>query len=265
MQVRQVTRTDLRDAFRNTRDVIHFERWIGLPFEDDLQRAILGHPELIRFLNHYYLWFHFPVAVALFVWLYWRHNEHYLYTRRLMAVVTFVALALHVAFPLAPPRMMPGFTDTMFRYGPSIYNRNTLEGAANQIAAMPSLHFGWAVIVAMTVIRVYPSRWRYVAIVHPVLMGTAIVATANHWWVDGAVAGLIIFLCWAIAKVVSRWRRTREERQWAEMMPAKPFHERPAPALDNAGSTPAPARPVPTPVALHRSAPEPAGAGDRYR
>jgi hypothetical protein len=215
MRVRQFTRGDLRAAFRNTREVIQFERWIGLPFEDDLQRALLTHPDLVRFLNHYYLWFHFPVAIGLLAWLYWRHNDHYFYIRRLMAVVTFVALVIHVAYPLAPPRMMPGFVDTMFRYGPSIYTRNTLEGAANQIAAMPSLHFGWAVIAAMAVVQVNRSRWRYVAVLHPFLMGTAIVATANHWWVDAAAAGLIIFFCWAVAKVVSRLLTAREQN-WEE-------------------------------------------------
>jgi len=213
MRVRQFTRGDLRAAFQNTRDVIHFERWIGLPFEDDLQRALLNHPELVRFLNHYYLWFHFPVAIGMLVWLYWRHNDHYFYVRRLMAVVTFVALVIHVAYPLAPPRMMPGFVDTMYSYGPSIYTRNTLEGTANQIAAMPSLHFGWAVIAAMAVVQVNRSRWRYVVVLHPFLMGTAIVATANHWWVDAAAAGLIIFFCWAVAKVVSRLLNARE-RKW---------------------------------------------------
>ena len=34
-------------------------------------------------------------------------------------------------------------------------------------------------------------------------MGTAIVATANYWWVDAAAAGLIIFFCWGVAKVVA--------------------------------------------------------------
>jgi hypothetical protein len=80
---------------------------------------------------------------------------------------------------------------------------------------MPSLHFGWAVIAAMAVVQVNRSRWRYVAVIHPFLMGTAIVATANHWWVDAAAAGLIIFCCWAVAKVVSRQLAAREQR-WDE-------------------------------------------------
>ena len=163
-----------------------------------------------------------------------------------MAVVTFVALVIHVAYPLAPPRMMPGFVDTMFRYGPSIYTRNTLEGAANQIAAMPSLHFGWAVIAAMAVVQVNRSRWRYVAVLHPFLMGTAIVATANHWWVDAAAAGLIIFFCWAVAKVVSRLLTARE-RDWEDGAP-----------------TPGAARSVPRPTsAAERRAVEAVDGGER--
>jgi hypothetical protein len=80
---------------------------------------------------------------------------------------------------------------------------------------MPSLHFGWAVIAAMAVVQVHRSRWRYVAVIHPFLMGTAIVATANHWWVDAAAAGLIIFFCWAVAKAVSRFLAAREQT-WAK-------------------------------------------------
>ena len=71
-----------------------------------------------------------------------------------MAFVTFVALVIHLVFPLAPPRMMTGFVDTMREFGPNIYPKNALDGAANQIAAMPSLHFGWAMIAAIAVITV---------------------------------------------------------------------------------------------------------------
>jgi hypothetical protein len=67
----------------------------------------------------------------------------------------------------------------------------------------------------MAVVQVNRSRWRYVAVLHPFLMGTAIVATANHWWVDAAAAGLIIFFCWAVAKLVSRLLAARE-RDWGE-------------------------------------------------
>ena len=73
--IRAFSKSDLRTAFSNSRDVIRFESWLGLPFEDNLQGWLLDHPTLIKLLNHYYLLFHFPVAIGLLLWLYLRHPE----------------------------------------------------------------------------------------------------------------------------------------------------------------------------------------------
>ncbi len=203
--IRTLNRTDLRTAFDNARDIVRFESWLGLPFEDDLQAFLLGHPTLIKMLNHYYVWFHFPAAIALLVWLYLRHSERYRAFRNLMAFSTFTGLIIHLLFPLAPPRMMDGFVDTMARYGPAIYPKNPLDGAANQIAAMPSLHFAWAMIVAIAVVAVLDSRWRWVIIVHPVLMTLSIIATANHWWIDAAAAGVLVIAGIALWRLLAAW------------------------------------------------------------
>lgn len=203
--IRTITKSDLRPAFANTRDVMSFESWLGLPFEDDLQRWLLDHPDMIRFLNHYYVLMHFPIAIGLLLFLYFRHHGHYRFFRNLMAFVTFTALIIHLAFPLAPPRMMTGFVDTMREFGPSIYPKNALDGAANQIAAMPSLHFGWALIAAIAVIRVWNTRWRWLALIHPSVMTLAIIATANHWWIDAAAAGAIIGGAVMGWRFVARW------------------------------------------------------------
>ena len=203
--IRTLTKSDLRSAFANTRDVMSFESWLGLPFEDDLQRWLLDHPDIIKFLNHYYVVMHFPVAIGLLLFLYFRHHGHYRFFRNLMAFVTFTALIIHLAYPLAPPRMMTGFVDTMREFGPSIYPKNALDGAANQIAAMPSLHFGWALIAAIAVIRVWRTRWRWLALIHPAMMVLAIIATANHWWIDAAAAGAIIGGAVMGWRFVARW------------------------------------------------------------
>ncbi|MGA1073604.1 MAG: phosphatase PAP2 family protein, partial [Ilumatobacteraceae bacterium] len=163
-------------------------------------------PTLIKLLNHYYIWFHFPAAIGLLLWLFVRHPERYAAFRNLMTFATFAALAIHLVFPLAPPRMISGFVDTMRVFGPSIYPASALEGAANQIAAMPSLHFGWALIEAVAVVSVLRSRWRWLIVIHPVVMTLAIIATANHWWVDAAAAGLLVL----VAVTVGRWIRRTE-------------------------------------------------------
>ncbi len=203
--IRGVNRTDLGTAFANARDIVKFERWVGLPFEDNLQGFLLDHPNFIKLLNHYYIWFHFPAAIGLLLWLYLRHHDRYRAIRNLMAFVTFAALMIHLLYPLAPPRMYPGFVDTMREFGPSIYPPNAVDGAANQIAAMPSLHFGWAMIEAMAVVSVLKSRWRWLIIIHPALMTLAIIATANHWWIDAAAAALIILAAVAAWRVAHAW------------------------------------------------------------
>ena len=210
--IRLFTRGDLRAAFDNARGVISFETWLGLPFEDNLQQFLLDHPTIIKLLNQYYVVFHFPAAIGLLLWLYWRHHGHYSFVRNLMAFVTFSALVIHLIFPLAPPRMMAGFVDTMATFGPSIYPPNALDGAANQIAAMPSLHFGWAMIEAIAVIMVLKSPWRYLIIIHPALMTLAIIATANHWWIDAAVAGILIMAAIGVYRVVRAWVG---DRRWS--------------------------------------------------
>jgi hypothetical protein len=203
--IRTFTSGDLTTAFANSKNVIRFESWLGLPFEDNLQQWLLEHPTLIKLLDHYYVLFHFPTAILLLLWLYLRHPRHYVPFRNLMAFVTFAALVIHLVFPLAPPRWMPGFVDTMSEFGPSIYPKNALAGAANQIAAMPSLHFGWAMIFAIAVITVLKTPWRWVAVLHPILMVLSIIATANHWWIDAAAAGVLIVATVAMWRLLSVW------------------------------------------------------------
>jgi len=81
-----------------------------------------------------------------------------------------------------------GFVDSADVYGPAVYgppNQNTL---ADQYAAMPSLHIGWAVMVAIGIIATTRTRWRWLAVLHPTATTLVVVGTANHFWMDGMVA-----------------------------------------------------------------------------
>ena len=98
-QIRTVNKTDLTAAFANARDIVRFESWLGMPFEDDLQAFLLDHPSLIKMLNHYYIWFHFPAAIGLLLWLYLRHSDRYRGFRNLMAFSTLNAVPLDQLTP----------------------------------------------------------------------------------------------------------------------------------------------------------------------
>jgi PAP2 superfamily len=185
-----------------------------------VQDWVLGSRALVGGLNRYYVTVHFPVTIAFLVWAYVRHHRAYTFIRTWFAVVTFLALAIHVGFPLAPPRMTSGFVDTLQQYGPRIYTADPSRSVANQFAAMPSLHFGWALMLAVSVVTIKRTRRSLLIVVHPFVTLLAIVGTANHFWFDAAVAALLA----AAVALVLLARLPRRERA--------PF---PAAALDAVG------------------------------
>ena len=95
-----------------------------------------------------------------------------------------------------------GFVDTAIRYNQSVYGIGG-SGFADQLSAMPSVHVGWAVLVGVFVIKISPSPWRWLVLVHTGLTILIVTVTANHWWLDGIVAVMLL----GVAMVVERWSR----------------------------------------------------------
>jgi hypothetical protein len=207
--VRLSVRDQAGEAFANARTVIDFERGFKFFTEPDLQRLVVNHPWLAKPLNLYYVGAHFPITIACLAWLYVRRPLAYVSTRRIVIVASAIAMIIHVTYPLAPPRMLPefGFSDLGQLFGPAAYGHGAVFGnIANEFAAMPSLHFGWAIIMAVTVVRYGRSPLRWIIVAHPMLTTAAIVLTANHYWLDVLVAGAVIALIYAFASLVSRLR-----------------------------------------------------------
>lgn len=199
-------RTDV--AFENARLVLRWEHALLLDSEATLQQMVLPHHALVVALNRYYVSFHFMGTVVFLVWAFIRSLPDYVKLRSVLLVVTLVGLAIHVLFPLAPPRMMPGFVDTMARFGPNPYHSAGVREFANQFAAMPSLHVGWSLIVAYGVIRISRSRLRWAVLLHPVMTSVAVVLTGNHYWLDGIVAaGLVAWAIWLLYRPAEVYRR----------------------------------------------------------
>ncbi|MFI5693222.1 phosphatase PAP2 family protein [Kribbella sp. NPDC051586] len=175
-------------AFKHAHELIRWEAWLGLPSEATLQHHALQVDGLARAANAFYATVHFPLTAMVLLWLMIRRPAEYRKARWALASLTGLALIGHMFFPLAPPRMMPGWVDTGVRLGQSVYGPSTHSGIANQFAAMPSLHVGWALMVAVFLIRATRSRWRWLWIAHPLLTFGVVVVTANHYWLDGLAA-----------------------------------------------------------------------------
>jgi hypothetical protein len=172
----------------------HAERTLHLPSEVTLQHAILGHRLLVEAANAYYIYGHFMPLIGFLAWTFLRHRHAYAEVRAVIVFVTGASLLIQLV-PVAPPRMLPeaGFVDTGLLLHQSVYGPiNT--GMADQLSAMPSVHVAWAVIIAVVVFRLSPSRWRWLAVAHGVLMSLVVVVTANHFWADGLAAAALVGL-----------------------------------------------------------------------
>ena len=191
---RLVTRNEEIQARAHANLVHRLEDSLGLPSEAALQSTVSSVPHLFPIANQYYVTLHFPVMIAFLVFGFVaRPRAQYLWARNLIVVQTFLGLALHVSFPLAPPRMFPqwGFVDTMSVIGPSAYD-GASASAANQFAAMPSLHIGWALLIAVVLVRTAPRPLAVLAVLHAAITIFVVLITANHWWVDGFVAAFLL-------------------------------------------------------------------------
>jgi hypothetical protein len=142
----------------------HAERVVHMPSETVLQRVFLPHPLIVQAFNLYYAGLHFAVVIACLIWVFVRHRRQYPRVRTTLVLFTVGALLIQF-IPVAPPRMLPadGMVDTAVRYGQSVYG-SVAGFNADQLSAMPSVHIGWALLVALVLVEVSRSRWRWLAL-----------------------------------------------------------------------------------------------------
>jgi hypothetical protein len=199
-----LTRGHFAGGFRNGKDVWRWERWLHLPSEAALQRLILGHPLVVQAADYFYDTAHLTLMVVFLVWLWVRHRDRYPRWRNVL--VGFTAMGLLVQFvPVAPPRLINvGMTDTAMLYHQSVYAAIP-SSVADVYAAMPSIHVGWSVLIGVAVVSAGTSRWRWIAVLHPLVTIWAVVVTANHYWLDGIVAVALLGVAAALESARRRW------------------------------------------------------------
>ena len=177
-------------ALDNARQLVDAEQALGIYAEAAWQDAIIGTELIVRFFNFVYFWLDFPLIAVLGLWMYFRRRPQYTFTRDAILFSGAMALASYYLFPVAPPRLLPeaGLLDTLQVYNNASYQAQSTEFFVNPYAAMPSLHVGWALLVAFGVTRALPGN-RFVlllAVAHVVAQSTSTVFTGNHFFLDWA-------------------------------------------------------------------------------
>src|SRR4051794_35878505 len=219
-------------ALGRGRAIWDLEQTLHLPSELRLQQIFLERPIWIQAANGYYAIAHVPAIIALLLWAFIYHRDRYPRVRNVLALVTGACLVVQLV-AVAPPRMYPGlgFVDSGHLYGQSVYTA-VGTGVSDQLSAMPSLHVGWAVLVGVAAILISSSRWRWLVLAHPVLTLLVVAATANHWWLDGVVAVVILAIAALADDRVRRWLvARRRSRATGETPPPVPTPPVPSPTV----------------------------------
>jgi hypothetical protein len=209
----------LAAARENTDEIVALERHLHLFSERAIQQGANWVPGVPTLLGIAYIAMHFIGTGAFLVWLHRRHPERFPLVRNTLIGATGLALVSYILYPVAPPRLADlGFIDTVSHSAKVNLSSDLLGSLYNPFAAVPSLHFGYALLVGITIAMIARGRlarvfgWSY-----PVVMLLVIVATGNHFFFDAAAGALAIAAGYAVASWVDspatrvrRWQPARE-------------------------------------------------------
>jgi hypothetical protein len=204
--VRGVTEGGFIEAHSNAARVLRLEKLMGIDIELELQGLIADHDWVVTVANWIYIWGHWPVVIATLTWLAVRHRPDFYELRNALFISGGIGLLIFVSFAVAPPRLFAAeYMDTVTMRSES-YRVLQPPGLVNKYAAVPSLHFGWNLLVGV----IWAKRSKHTitmvaALLMPMAMAFAVVATANHWVLDIIVGGLVALTGLSI----ERLRRSR--------------------------------------------------------
>jgi hypothetical protein len=252
-------------ARKHALQLIHLEQRLHLFHELPIQHWFLAHPLLMHWTNRIYSFIHIPGTILFLVWLFHYTSRPnlalpslpssptssrstsaagpplYEARRRTMAMCNLLAFIVFTAWPCMPPRLLSdpdvpgaigdearsfGFVDTVHGAAgeSSVWTQNKF---CNQYAAMPSLHFGYSLLIGLTIATIplppkhrrartltyrvpagrttfklrLPSPRRLLCLAlgfaYPAIILVAIIATANHFVLDAVAGAAVCGVAWA--------------------------------------------------------------------
>jgi len=202
-------------ALAHARGILHLERTLHLDPELGLDRWLAGHHTLGLILSDYYDNAHFIVTLGVLGYLWWRRPDLYRPLRNVLVLTNVLAFIVFWRFPVAPPRMLHGFTDVVAASGAfGSWHTGALASQANQMAAMPSLHMAWAGWCTLAAWRITTRRWvRVVAVLYPCMTALAVLSTGNHFLLDVLAGLLTLIVSMLIVRIATAgWDASRRWR-----------------------------------------------------
>jgi membrane-associated phospholipid phosphatase len=200
--VQRLAGDDVAAAFAHARALLGLEQAVGLAPERALDSAVAASPVASVLASAWYSALHYTVTPAVLALAYWRLPEHYRAVRNAFFATTAAALAGYFVLPTAPPRLLAGYVDVVSATAPTgWWSASPPIGTSgvDQLAAMPSMHVGWALWSALVLLVVVRRRWlRGAVLLYPVVTAVVVLATGNHWLLDVVAGAALTALSWAV-------------------------------------------------------------------
>jgi hypothetical protein len=203
--IRGITEAGADQARRNAERLIDLEQRLGIFWEERLQSLILNHSILVDLANWAYIWLHWPAIAIGGIYLAARSRDGYTLVRNAFFISGGIGLIIFATFPVMPPRLaMDVMVDTVTERS---YSYRVLQppGLTNQYAALPSLHFGWNLLIGIGLYwKAHHRLIRALGVVIPAAVFASVILTANHYVIDPIVGGLLALFGLGVAVVGRR-------------------------------------------------------------
>ena len=205
-----IARNSPYEAYQNAIKIIELESRLGIFHELTIQRWLIDHAmDVVRIANEFYTIGYIPVLILFSVLLYRFEPERFSTFKLTFLLGLGFALICFSVFPLAPPRLLSefGFVDTQQVFGSNLYNQKTVLSFYNPYAAMPSLHFGWALLVGMMAYGFNHRVFKTFGVLYPICMALVDVTTGHHFFLDIVGGGIVVGLAYPRVKALPVWTR----------------------------------------------------------
>ena len=206
---RFVTIGDLGVAQANANWIMDLQHDLGVGVEASVQQALTG-TWALWVLNHLYLAAQLVVLPGSLIFLYRRRHPMYERLRNTILATWVLSIPIYAAFPVAPPRLADsGLVDTITSQTGVALDSSLTTSFYNELAAVPSLHVGFAVVIGIALAAAVRNTWLKAAwLLWGPAIALAVVATGNHYVFDIAAgvvaAGLGYMLGAAVARMASQ-------------------------------------------------------------
>jgi hypothetical protein len=217
---RYLVKGDHDAAVKHGLSILRFERHLHIDPEHALNKLFSAHLLLALPADYMYATLHYVVTPIVLIWLWRSHSASYSRARSVLLVATVFGLVGFSLLPVAPPRLLHGFIDTMAKeahygwWGKDASAPRGFGGDTNQYAALPSLHVGWALWSGWQLIRHASRRWiQILGGAYPLIISVVVIGTANHYLVDVFAGVAVLVVAWLFVGLLASlqwlpWRRT---------------------------------------------------------